>query len=146
MFVNINDVQVALADTRIPLVEVAQGDGDGEAELELDDDPAHATCLDAGRVPVVVTVSQARMQLGRLMSWICCFHTSPVANTIFASYGRRGQATLTEQGVGSAPGRRQGTCSVNFQVPVSLVRAHAAGTAWCGRRAYCMRSFALPAG
>ena len=118
-------MQVALADTRIPLVEVAQGDGDGEAELELDDDPAHATRLDAGRVPVVVTVSQARMQLGHLsdLSWMCCFHTSPVANTISASYGRRGQATLTEQGVGSAPGRRQGAYSANFQVAVSLVRA-----------------------
>ena len=60
VFANVSGVQAALADTRIPLVEVAQGDGDGEAELELDDDPAHATRLDAGRVPVVVTVSQAR--------------------------------------------------------------------------------------
>jgi len=52
--------QAALADARIPLVEVAQGDADGDAELELDDDPAHATRLDTARVPVVLTVAQAR--------------------------------------------------------------------------------------
>ena len=52
--------QAALADARIPLVEVAQGDADGDAELELDDDPAHATRLDTARVPLVLTVSQAR--------------------------------------------------------------------------------------
>lgn len=51
--------QAALADTRIPLVEV-NTDEDGEAELELDDDPAHAARLDTAHVPVLVTVSQAR--------------------------------------------------------------------------------------
>ncbi|KAK9842517.1 hypothetical protein WJX81_003919 [Elliptochloris bilobata] len=50
--------KAALADTRIPLVEVTQADEDGDAELELDDDPTHAARLDTARVPVLVTVSQ----------------------------------------------------------------------------------------
>jgi exosome complex component RRP42 len=47
----------ALADTRIPAVEVAVGEGDEEAEIEVDDDPSKAAKLDVSAVPVMVTVS-----------------------------------------------------------------------------------------
>ena len=54
------DVQAALQDTRIPLVEVgATEDPSEEPELELDDDPANAKHVDVSRVPVIVTVCQA---------------------------------------------------------------------------------------
>lgn len=56
-----HDVQAALQNTRIPLVEVgATEDPAEEPELELDDDPANAKLVDVSRVPIIVTVCQAR--------------------------------------------------------------------------------------
>lgn len=52
-------LQAALADTRIPLVEVTPGDDpQGEPELELDDDPSRASRVDVSRAPLLVTVAQ----------------------------------------------------------------------------------------
>ena len=51
--------QAALADTKLPAVEVLYGEGgEGDPELELSDDPAAGTRLDTAAVPVIVTVSK----------------------------------------------------------------------------------------
>ncbi|KAG1674611.1 hypothetical protein FOA52_001860 [Chlamydomonas sp. UWO 241] len=48
----------ALANTRIPGVEIVQGEDNDEPEIELDDDMDNATTLELGGVPVIVSVSQ----------------------------------------------------------------------------------------
>eukprot|EP00798_Chlamydomonas_sp_ICE-L_P007953 gene7953-1169_t len=48
----------ALANTRIPHVELVAGEGDEEPELELDDDMDNAMQLDVSGIPVMVSVSQ----------------------------------------------------------------------------------------
>jgi hypothetical protein len=56
-------LQAALADTKLPAVEVLYGEGgEGDPELELSDDPAAGTRLDTGAVPVIVTVSKVRCE------------------------------------------------------------------------------------
>ncbi|KJE93625.1 exosome component 7 [Capsaspora owczarzaki ATCC 30864] len=50
-------VRAALANTRIPKVEVSD-DGHGRVELEVSDDPHHVTELDIRAVPVIVTLSK----------------------------------------------------------------------------------------
>lgn len=50
-------VKAALADARIPKVELVQGEDPGdEPEYEVDDDPEHATRLDVSGVPVTLSV------------------------------------------------------------------------------------------
>ncbi|PRW60343.1 exosome complex component RRP42 [Chlorella sorokiniana] len=51
--------KAALADAKIPKVEVVQGeDPTDEPDYEVDDDPQQAQRLDVARVPLCVTVSQ----------------------------------------------------------------------------------------
>ena len=57
----LDDIQAALQNTRIPLVEVgATEDPNEEPELELDDDLANAKQVDVSRLPIIVTICQAR--------------------------------------------------------------------------------------
>ena len=50
-------VKAALADARIPRVELVQGDDPGdEPEYEVDDDPEAATRLDVARLPLTLSV------------------------------------------------------------------------------------------
>lgn len=52
--------RAALADTRVPKVDVIAGeDPEDEPEIELDDDPASAARLELASWPTIVTVSQA---------------------------------------------------------------------------------------
>lgn len=52
-------VKAALADTRVPRVELVQTeDPADEPEYEVDDDPERATRLDVGHVPVTLGVCQ----------------------------------------------------------------------------------------
>ena len=51
-------MQAALADTRIPAVEVAAAEDGEEPELDVDDDPNNSVRLDCSQLPAVVTVSQ----------------------------------------------------------------------------------------
>ncbi len=51
-------MQAALADTRIPAVEVAAAEDGEEPELDVDDDPNNSVRLDCSQLPMVVTVSQ----------------------------------------------------------------------------------------
>lgn len=51
-------MQAALADLRIPRMEVNMGEDGDEPDLELDDDPQQAASLDTTRVPLIITVSQ----------------------------------------------------------------------------------------
>ena len=51
-------MQAALADMRIPAVEVAAAEDGEEPELDVDDDPNNSVRLDCSQLPVVVTVSQ----------------------------------------------------------------------------------------
>ena len=54
-------VQGALADLRIPRVDISPSDDpEDEPEIELDDNPEHATTLDTSRLPLVVTVAEVR--------------------------------------------------------------------------------------
>ena len=63
--------QAALADTRVPAVEVLYGEaGDGDPELELDDDPAACLRLDTSAVPVILTLS-------RVSQWWTAFARRP---------------------------------------------------------------------
>ena len=58
--------QAALADTKVPAVEVLYAeDGGGEPELELDDDPAACLRLDTAAVPVILTLSKVNAAQGR---------------------------------------------------------------------------------
>ncbi len=58
--------QAALADTRLPGVEVLYGEGgEGDPELELSDDPGAGTRLDTAAVPLVVTLAK----VSRLRVW-----------------------------------------------------------------------------
>lgn len=55
------ELQAALADLRIPCVEISAAENsDDEPEIELDDDPEHATLLDTSQVPVTMTWVQVR--------------------------------------------------------------------------------------
>ena len=54
-------MQAALADTKLPAVEVLYGEGgEGDPELELSDDPGASTRLDTSAVPLIVTVARVR--------------------------------------------------------------------------------------
>lgn len=48
----------ALANTRIPRVEIVAGEDGDEPEIELDDDMSNSILLDVSNVPVIVSVSQ----------------------------------------------------------------------------------------
>ena len=48
----------ALANTRIPHIELTMGEDGEEPELELDDDMSNSVALDLQRVPLIVSVSQ----------------------------------------------------------------------------------------
>ena len=50
--------RAALANTRIPRVDLVAGENGEEPELELDDDMDNAVLLDITAVPVMVSVSQ----------------------------------------------------------------------------------------
>lgn len=50
--------QAALADLRIPHIDVTMGEGGEDPELDLDDDPERAIALDTSQVPLLVTVTQ----------------------------------------------------------------------------------------
>jgi len=50
--------KAALADLRIPRMEVTMGEDGEEPDLELDDDPELAASLDTTRVPLILTISQ----------------------------------------------------------------------------------------
>ena len=52
-------MQAALADLRIPRMEVSMGEDGEEPDLELDDDPQAAASLDTTRIPLILTVAQA---------------------------------------------------------------------------------------
>ena len=58
--------QAALADLRIPKIEVTMAEEDEEPELGLDDDPELATSLDTSRVPVIVTLAQVSSGLAAI--------------------------------------------------------------------------------
>lgn len=52
-------VKAALADTRLPRVEVVAGEEPGdEPDYEVDDDPSASTPLEVGGLPIVVTISR----------------------------------------------------------------------------------------
>ena len=55
-------MQAALADLRIPRMEVSMGEDGEEPDLQLHDDPQAAASLDTARVPLILTVAQARPQ------------------------------------------------------------------------------------
>lgn len=58
----LGEMQAALADLRIPRMEVTMGEDGEEPDLELDDDPELAASLDTTRVPLILTISQVLLQ------------------------------------------------------------------------------------
>lgn len=56
-------MQAALTDMSIPAVEVSAAEGNDEPELEVSDDPSSAVKLDTSKVPILLTISQARVPL-----------------------------------------------------------------------------------
>eukprot|EP00245_Coleochaete_scutata_P004465 TRINITY_DN17108_c1_g1_i1.p1 TRINITY_DN17108_c1_g1~~TRINITY_DN17108_c1_g1_i1.p1 ORF type:complete len:288 (-),score=43.58 TRINITY_DN17108_c1_g1_i1:57-920(-) len=51
-------VKAALADTRLPKVEVQEGHDGAPAELEVSDDPSDSSKLDTSNVPLIVTLTK----------------------------------------------------------------------------------------
>ena len=50
----------ALANTRIPHIELTMAEDGEEPELELDDDMSNSVALDLQRLPLIVSVSQVQ--------------------------------------------------------------------------------------
>lgn len=59
-------MQAALADLRIPKIEVNMTEEGDEPELDLDDDPESAASLNTSRIPIILTVNQASFHMGFL--------------------------------------------------------------------------------
>ncbi len=53
----------ALANTRIPRVEIVAGENGEEPEIELDDDMDNSLKLELHSVPVIVSVAQVRPRI-----------------------------------------------------------------------------------